>query len=42
MYVAKPVDEAELAAVISALTGRIPGHELTTDMAEGLEEFQTS
>ena len=42
MYVTKPVDEVELAAVISALTGRTPGHELTTDMVEGLEEFQTS
>jgi len=42
MYVAKPVDEAELTAVIGALTGHTPGHELTTDIVEDLEEFQTS
>ena len=41
MYVAKPVDEAELTAVIGALTGQTPGHALTTDMAEVPEEFQT-
>jgi CheY-like chemotaxis protein len=41
MYVAKPVDEAELAAVIGALTGRTPGQGQTTGMAEGLEEIQT-
>jgi CheY-like chemotaxis protein len=40
MYLAKPVDEAELTAVISALTGRTPGHELTTDLVEGPEEFR--
>jgi CheY-like chemotaxis protein len=42
MYVAKPVDEAELSAVISALTGHTPAPEPTTDMVEDLEEFQTS
>jgi PAS domain S-box-containing protein len=42
MYVAKPVDDAELTVVISSLTGRTPGHELTTDMVEGPEEVQKS
>jgi CheY-like chemotaxis protein len=42
MYVAKPVDEAELTVVIGSLIGRTPGHELTTDMVEVLEEFQAS
>jgi CheY-like chemotaxis protein len=42
MYVAKPVDEVELTAVIGALTGHTLEQELTTEMVEDLEKFQKS
>ncbi len=42
MYVSKPVDEAELTAVIGALTGHIPEQSPIAEVAEDLEKSQKS